>query len=51
MNTTIVALAPSLSEGIDRAFSVNACLALAALVVCLLFVHGRPHNQSLDGTT
>jgi len=51
MNTTIVALAPSLSEGIDRAFSVNACLALAALVVCLLFVQGRPDSQILDGPT
>ncbi|GAB2886357.1 MFS transporter [Microbulbifer echini] len=46
MNTTIVALAPSLTVGIDRAFVVNACLALAALLVCILFVRG----QSTPGT-
>ncbi|WP_020412393.1 MFS transporter [Microbulbifer sp. VTAC004] len=45
MNTTIVALAPSLAEGIDRAFSVNAYLALAALLVCILFVKGKPAKR------
>ncbi|WP_226642960.1 MFS transporter [Microbulbifer variabilis] len=40
MNTTIVALASSLSAGIDRAFIVNGYLALLALLVCILFVRG-----------
>ncbi|WP_444918108.1 MFS transporter [Microbulbifer sp. JMSA003] len=40
MNTTVVAMAPELSEGIDRAFTINACLAAAALIVSLLFVKG-----------
>ncbi|GAB2884525.1 MFS transporter [Microbulbifer echini] len=41
MNTTIVAMAPDLPTGIDRAFTVNAYLALAGLVVCILFVSGK----------
>ncbi|QFT56219.1 MFS transporter [Microbulbifer sp. THAF38] len=41
MNTTIVSLAPSLSAGIDRAFLVNAYLALLALLVSILFVRGE----------
>ncbi|WP_226649236.1 MFS transporter [Microbulbifer variabilis] len=41
MNTTIVAMAPNLPSGIDRAFTVNAYLALAGLVVCILFVTGK----------
>ncbi|MFA0790831.1 MFS transporter [Microbulbifer echini] len=41
MNTIIVTMAPNLPSGIDRAFTVNAYLALAGLVVCLLFVNGK----------
>ncbi|MCO1335957.1 MFS transporter [Microbulbifer sp. OS29] len=46
VNTTIVALAPDMSMGIDRAFTVNAYLALVGLVVCLLFVSGKPAAQA-----
>ncbi|AWF82550.1 MFS transporter [Microbulbifer sp. A4B17] len=45
MNTTVVAMAPELSEGIDRAFTVNACLAAAALIVSLLFVKGSTSQK------
>ncbi|MBY6189557.1 MFS transporter [Microbulbifer agarilyticus] len=41
MNTTIVAMAPDIATGIDRAFTVNAYLALAGLIVCLLYVGGE----------
>ncbi|SHE75694.1 drug resistance transporter, EmrB/QacA subfamily [Microbulbifer donghaiensis] len=46
MNTTIVAMAPDISTGIDRAFTVNSYLALAGLIVCLLFVSGKPAEQT-----
>ncbi|WP_238152173.1 MFS transporter [Microbulbifer sp. A4B17] len=46
MNTTIVAMAPDISTGIDRAFTVNAYLALVGLVVCLLFVSGKPTEKA-----
>ncbi|WP_444904478.1 MFS transporter [Microbulbifer sp. DLAB2-AF] len=42
MNTTIIALAPDLSTGIDRAFTINAYLALIGLVVSVLFIEGEP---------
>lgn len=51
MNTTIVALAPDISTGIDRAFTVNAYLALAGLVVCLLYVSGKPASKATGTTT
>ncbi|MCO1334414.1 MFS transporter [Microbulbifer sp. OS29] len=46
MNATIIAFAPDVPSGIDRAFTVNAYLALAGLIVCLFFVTGRPRDQS-----
>ncbi|AWF83470.1 MFS transporter [Microbulbifer sp. A4B17] len=46
MNATIVAFAPDVPSGIDRAFTVNAYLALVGLIVCLFFVIGRPMEQS-----
>ncbi|WP_445358612.1 MFS transporter [Microbulbifer sp. ANSA005] len=46
MNTTIVAMAPDISTGIDRAFTVNAYLAMVGLVVCLLFVSGKPADRA-----
>ncbi|USD20778.1 MFS transporter [Microbulbifer variabilis] len=47
MNTTIVSLAPSLATGIDRAFVVNAYLALLALLVCVLFVRGKSTDNKM----
>ncbi|GAB2876478.1 MFS transporter [Microbulbifer echini] len=41
MNATIVAYSPSIAVGIDRAFTVNAYLALAGLIGCLFFVRDR----------
>ncbi|MEM9106586.1 MAG: MFS transporter [Pseudomonadota bacterium] len=38
MNTAIVASSATLTEGIGLAFMVNGCLALAGLVVALLFI-------------
>ncbi|MFA0810183.1 MFS transporter [Microbulbifer epialgicus] len=42
INTTIIAMSPDLLSGIVRAFTVNAYLAIAVFVVCLLFVSGEP---------
>ncbi|WP_444936203.1 MFS transporter [Microbulbifer sp. JMSA004] len=38
LNTTIVAMAKDMPSGIDHAFTLNACLAIFAFVVCILFV-------------
>jgi EmrB/QacA subfamily drug resistance transporter len=49
LNTAIVASAPSLAEGISRAFRVDAALAVAGFVVALRFV-GAPsptHHRSM----
>lgn len=46
MNTTIVATATALPEGISRAFMVNTGLALAGLVVCVLFVGGNKRKTA-----
>ncbi|WHI46493.1 MFS transporter [Microbulbifer sp. VAAF005] len=46
MNATIIAFAPDIPSGIDRAFTVNAYLALVGLIVCMFFVIGRPESQS-----
>lgn len=48
MNTTIVAMAPDISTGIDRAFTVNAYLALAGLAVSMLFVSGRSTQVAVE---
>ncbi|MCO1336587.1 MFS transporter [Microbulbifer sp. OS29] len=45
MNTTVVAMALELSQGIDRAFTINACLAGAAMAVSLLFVRGGASRE------
>lgn len=41
LNTAIVVSAPSLPEGIHRAFMLDTGLAILGLVVCLVFVGGR----------
>ncbi|WP_444931585.1 MFS transporter [Microbulbifer sp. SSSA002] len=38
LNTTIVALAADMPSGIDTAFTLNACLALSAFVIGVLFI-------------
>ncbi|MFA0810232.1 MFS transporter [Microbulbifer epialgicus] len=48
MNTTIVAMALDLPTGIDRAFTVNAYLALAGLIVCILFVSGKAVEVEIE---
>ncbi|WP_444889951.1 MFS transporter [Microbulbifer sp. DLAB2-AA] len=48
MNATIVAFSPDISSGIDRAFTVNAYLALAGLVACLFFV-GASQKKEVSG--
>ncbi|WP_226649233.1 MFS transporter [Microbulbifer variabilis] len=48
MNTTIVAMAPDISTGIDRAFTVNAYLALASLIVSILFVSGKVLQERVE---
>lgn len=45
LNTAIVVSAPSLPEGIHRAFMLDAALAICGLIVCLLFVGGRLNKQ------
>ncbi len=47
LTTAIVVSAPSLSDGIDRAFFVNAVMALVALVVSLLYVAGPLTRDNL----
>jgi hypothetical protein len=41
INTAIVVAAPTLAEGVSRAFLLDALLALAALIIALLFL-GTP---------
>ncbi|QFT54496.1 MFS transporter [Microbulbifer sp. THAF38] len=48
MNATIVAFAPDIASGIDRAFTVNAYLALAGLIGCLFFV-GASQKKEVSG--
>jgi EmrB/QacA subfamily drug resistance transporter len=47
LNTAIVATASSLTEGIARAFFFDGCLAVAGLVVVLLFVGGRVDRKEI----
>jgi MFS family permease len=47
LTTAIVVTASSLPEGIHRAYSVNAILALVGLVICLLFVAGPLTRENL----
>jgi hypothetical protein len=48
LNTAIVASAPTLVEGVRIAFLVDAGLAVAGVVVTLLFVGGRLDPATLD---
>ncbi|WP_444922508.1 MFS transporter [Microbulbifer sp. CnH-101-G] len=48
MNTTVVAMAPDLITGIDRAFTINAYLALVGLVISVLFVEGKSLKEDFD---
>ena len=43
LNTAIVVVAPSLAEGISRAFMLDTGLAVAGLLVSLFFIGGRLH--------
>jgi len=47
LNTAIVVSAPTFSEGIVRAFTVDAVFALCGLLICLLFVDGPLNRESL----
>lgn len=47
LNTAIVVTAGALVDGIQRAFTVNALLALGGLVVAVLFVGGRVDKERL----
>jgi len=42
LNTAIVITAPSLTDGIGRAFLVNAILAICGLIVAAAYVGGKP---------
>ncbi|WP_444929810.1 MFS transporter [Microbulbifer sp. SSSA002] len=46
INTTVVAMAPELSAGIDRAFTLNAGLAAVALLLSLFFVKAGASQKS-----
>jgi EmrB/QacA subfamily drug resistance transporter len=48
LNTALVVTAPSLVEGIRIAFLVDAGLALAGVVVAVLFVGGRIDRETLE---
>ncbi len=47
LNTAIVVTAPSLPEGIHRAFIVDAGLAVGGLLVALFFVGGQVDRERL----
>jgi EmrB/QacA subfamily drug resistance transporter len=47
LNTAIVVTAGTLVDGIQRAFTLNAVLALCGLVVAVLFVGGRVDKERL----
>ena len=47
LNTAIVMMAPTLAEGIHRAFLVDVGLAVGGLFVSLLFVGGKTVQQRL----
>ncbi|WP_340150850.1 MFS transporter [uncultured Sneathiella sp.] len=50
LTTAIVVTAPSLAQGIERAFTVNAILALLAVAVILFFVAGPLTLENLFPT-
>jgi EmrB/QacA subfamily drug resistance transporter len=49
LNTALVVTAPSLPEGIAIAFKVDAALAIAGLVVVVLFIGGKVDRERLAG--
>ncbi len=49
LNTALVVTAASLPEGIAIAFKVNAALAIAGLVVVILFIGGKVDRERLAG--
>jgi EmrB/QacA subfamily drug resistance transporter len=49
LNTALVVTAASLPEGIAIAFKVNAALAIAGLVVVVLFIGGKVDRERLAG--
>lgn len=49
LNTALVVTAPSLPEGIAIAFKVDAALAIAGLVVIVLFIGGKVDRERLAG--
>lgn len=49
LNTALVVTAASLPEGIAIAFKVNAALAIAGLIVVVLFIGGKIDRERLAG--
>lgn len=49
LNTALVVTAASLPEGIAIAFKVNAALAVAGLIVVILFIGGKVDRERLAG--
>jgi hypothetical protein len=49
LNTALVVTAPSLPEGIAIAFKVDAALAIAGLIVVVLFIGGKVDRARLAG--
>ncbi len=47
LNTAIVVAAPTLPEGIHRAFLLDAVLAICGLIICLFFVDGRLSKERI----
>ncbi|SDB48304.1 MFS transporter [Bauldia litoralis] len=51
LNTAIVVSNPVLADGIGTAFLVDACLAIAGLLVVVFFVGGKFDREKLEGIT
>lgn len=49
LNTAIVVSNPVLADGIATAFLVDACLAIAGLLVAVFFVGGKFDREKLEG--
>jgi len=48
LNTAIVATASSLSDGIARAFFVDACLAVVGLLIVIFFIGGKVDAKRIE---
>jgi len=48
LNTAIVATAPSLTQGISRAFFVDGCLAVVGLLIVLFSVGGKVDKERIE---